>query len=117
MMPKPDRAEELATFCRIHGLPEPVREFRFCARKWRIDLAWPEEKLAVEIEGGVWTKGRHTRPKGFLGDLEKYNSLSLLGWSLLRFTPQQVRTGEAVTVVVSWFGSCDRHGADADVRS
>lgn len=100
-----DWSDGLAIMIRLAGIPEPVREFKFHpTRKWRIDLAWPEEKLAVEIEGGVWSKGRHIRPKGFLGDLEKYNTLTILGWSLLRFTPQQVRTGEALTLIEEWFG-------------
>ena len=101
----PDFAEGLAIMLKLAGIAEPVREHKFHPkRKWRIDLAWPEEKLAVEIEGGVWSKGRHIRPKGFLGDLEKYNTLTILGWALLRITPQQVRTGEALTLIEEWFG-------------
>lgn len=104
-MTTPDFAEGLAVMCRLAGLVEPVREHKFClTRKWRIDLAWPEEKLAVEIEGGIWSRGRHIRPKGFLGDLEKYNSLCIAGWALLRVTPQQVRTGEALSLIERWFG-------------
>jgi len=100
-----DWSDGLAVMIRFAGLPEPVREYKFHpTRKWRIDLAWPEEKLAVEIEGGVWSKGRHIRPKGFLGDLKKYNTLTILGWALLRITPQQVRTGEALTLIEDWFG-------------
>lgn len=104
-----DWSDGLAVMIRLAGLPEPVREYKFHpTRKWRIDLAWPEEKLATEIEGGVWTRGRHTRPKGFLGDLQKYNNLTILGWSLLRFTPQQVRTGEALTLIEEWFKGASR---------
>ena len=57
-------------------------------RRWRIDLAvWlPNCKVAIEIEGGVFTKGRHINPKGFLNDIEKYNALTLYGWKLLRYT-------------------------------
>lgn len=103
-MTAPDFAEGLAVMCKLAGLAAPVREHKFCkTRKWRLDLAWPEEKLAVEIEGGVWSRGRHVRPKGFLGDIEKYNSLTILGWALLRVTPQQVRTGEAMGLIEEWF--------------
>lgn len=64
----------------------PVREYKFHpTRKWRIDFAWPEVKLAVEIEGAVWVQGRHTRGSGFVKDIEKYNALTELGWSLLRY--------------------------------
>jgi very-short-patch-repair endonuclease len=99
-----DWSDGLAVMVRLAGLPEPVREYRFHSkRKWRIDLAWPDHKLAVEVEGGVWSRGRHVRPKGFLGDLEKYNTINLMGWSLLRVTPKQVRTGEALTLIELWF--------------
>jgi very-short-patch-repair endonuclease len=75
---------------------KPATEHRFAPpRRWRFDVAFPDRKLAVEIEGGVWTGGRHTRPGGFLKDAEKYNRAAILGWRLLRFTPQQVLDGTA----------------------
>jgi hypothetical protein len=86
--------------CRAAGQPEPVREFRFhTTRRWKFDYAWPLENLAVEVEGGAWTNGRHTRGKGYLGDMEKYNEAALHGWTVLRVTPQQVRTGYALSLV------------------
>src|SRR5574343_1951378 len=85
-------------------LPTPVKEFRFAPpRRWRIDYAWPDYRLAVEIEGAVWCQGRHTRGSGFVKDIEKYNSLTLAGWSLLRFTPAQVRSGECYQAIHRWF--------------
>ncbi len=61
-IPKPKSAlEELFAFqCKALKLPAPCREIVFCERKWRLDFAWPDIKLAVEIEGGIWTNGRHT---------------------------------------------------------
>mgnify|MGYP006149714629 CR=1 FL=1 len=50
----PDFAEGLAIMLKLAGIAEPVKEHKFHPkRKWRLDLAWPEEKLAVEIEGGA----------------------------------------------------------------
>jgi very-short-patch-repair endonuclease len=73
------------------GLPTPEREYRFHpVRKWRFDFAWPSERLAVEVEGGVWTRGRHTRGSGFVKDVEKYNAAMQLGWMVLRFTKQDI---------------------------
>ncbi len=46
--------------------------------------------VAVEIEGGIWTGGRHTRGKGYQGDMEKYNAAQLYGWKVLRYTPDQI---------------------------
>lgn len=66
---------------------EIILEHKFHpSRKWRFDLAIPSVKLAVEIEGAVYTNGRHTRGTGFLNDIEKYNEAAMLGWTLLRFT-------------------------------
>lgn len=61
-------------------------------RKWRFDFANLQYKVAVEVEGGAYTKGRHTRPKGFIADMEKYNAAAELGWIVLRYTPQQMLT-------------------------
>lgn len=86
------------------GLPIPEKEWRFLTNRWwRFDYAWPLTRLAIEIEGGAWIRGRHTRGKGFLADIEKYNCASILGWSILRFTPQQIENGDAVLTVKRWF--------------
>lgn len=67
-------------------IPPHPKEYRFHPkRRWRFDVAWPEHKVAVELEGGVWTRGRHTRGKGYMKDLEKYNAAVSMGWRLLRF--------------------------------
>lgn len=93
--------EELfALHCRAHKVMTPAREHRFHpTRKWRFDFAWPSAMVAVEIEGGVWTGGRHTRGSGFTADAEKYNEAALLGWRVLRFTGPMVRRGAAIEAI------------------
>ena len=82
---------------------EPMFEYRFDdGRKWRADVALPSKRLLFEIEGGAWTRGRHTRGKGFLADLEKYNTATLCGWRVLRFSPEQVKSGWAKTFLDEW---------------
>ncbi|HEX6940702.1 MAG TPA: hypothetical protein VF158_14900 [Longimicrobiales bacterium] len=77
--------------CRDAGVPEPVTEHRFHPRRhWRFDYAWPDEHVALEVEGGAWTQGRHTRGKGFTADIEKYNEAAASGWTVLRCTPEQL---------------------------
>lgn len=50
-------------------LPQPVTEHRFHPkRRWRFDLCWPVRKIALEVEGGIWVNGRHTRPAGYQAD-------------------------------------------------
>jgi very-short-patch-repair endonuclease len=69
----------------------PKEEYRFHPkRRWRFDLAIPELKVAIEIEGGIWTGGRHTRGTGYQKDMEKYNAAQMLGWKVFRYTPQQL---------------------------
>jgi len=82
--------------CSDRGLPEPTLEYRFCERRWRFDAAFVDQMLAVEVEGGAWTRGRHTRGKGFEADIMKYNAATILGWRLLRFTPAMVYSGIAI---------------------
>jgi len=81
----------VSAIARKLGLPAPEREYRFDPkRRWRFDFAWPSLRIAVEIEGGVWIRGRHVRPVGYLGDLEKYNRAVVLGWRVLRYAPHQL---------------------------
>ena len=62
--------------------PWPAEEYRFdIKRRWRFDFAWPEQKVAVEIEGGLYKVGRHQSLTGFLADAEKYEAALRLGWT------------------------------------
>lgn len=75
--------------CVLNGISPvmPEREFRFCDhRRWRLDFAWPSHKVAVELEGGVWSRGRHSRGSGMKGDMDKYNTAAIYGWVVLRFS-------------------------------
>ena len=75
----------------------PVAEYRFHpVRRWRFDFAYPSQKLAIEVEGGTWTNGRHSRAKGFESDCEKYNTAQMMGWTVLRFTGDMIKRGEAI---------------------
>lgn len=79
-------------FCESFGLTKPKQEYQFMrTRKFRFDFVWTDHKLAVEIEGGIWIQGRHTRGHGYISDMEKYNLAVLHGWRVLRFTPKQLK--------------------------
>jgi len=95
------RGGGMALLCQAYGLPQPEAEYRFDAsRRWRFDFAWPDRRLAVEQEGGIWTNGRHTRGRGYLADLEKYNAATLAGWRVLRFTPEQINAGHCLNTLI-----------------
>lgn len=89
--------DNLLALITLAGLPRPVTQFRFHPRRrWRSDLAWPEQKLLVEVEGGIYADGRHVRGTGYEGDCEKYNEAALLGYTVLRVTAGQIESGAAV---------------------
>ena len=65
----------------------PVREHVFhTTRKWRFDFAWVAERLAVEIEGGMFKGGGHQRGRAYQKNCEKYNAATVMGWRVLRYT-------------------------------
>lgn len=85
---------------RAFKLPKPELEYRFHdVRNWRADFCWPEEKLIVEFEGGVYSGGRHIRGRGFENDCIKYNTATLMGYRVLRFTTRHVNQGTAIQMV------------------
>lgn len=89
--------DRLALQMRAHGLPLPEREYRFDeVRMWRFDFAWPEHRVAVEVDGGTWSGGRHNRGAGFEADAEKINAATALGWRVFRYTAMRIRSGCAV---------------------
>lgn len=92
--------DTFTAICKADLKTECVKEYRFHPkRRWRFDYALPEYKIALEVEGGVWTRGRHTRPKGFLGDMCKYNAATLLGWRVFRTTPDELYTAKTINLL------------------
>lgn len=82
------------------GVPQPSREMPFLAdRGWRFDFAWPGSMVALEVEGGQWVRGRHTRAMGYERDCEKYSEAAIAGWLVVRATGDMVRDGRAVLLV------------------
>jgi hypothetical protein len=98
---------------REHKLPQYAKQQPFAkqvGRLWKFDFAfgWPNAwRVAVEIEGLVMRRdnhgnwqigGRHGNIAGFEEDCVKYNTAALLGWTVLRFTGSQVRSGFAIAM-------------------
>lgn len=105
-------------------LPQPEQEYKFARdivghgpgirkrlraaglRDWRLDFAWAGQKVAVEIEGGTWVHGSHTRGGRYALDCFKYNQAALDGWVVLRFTTDMLDRdpGGCVEQVVAALG-------------
>ncbi len=81
------------------------QEFKFHpTRKWRADFHLKGKKVLVEVEGGIWSNGRHTRGKGYLGDLDKYNAATMMGYQVIRFSTEQVKSGKAIEQILNLIG-------------
>lgn len=97
-----ERASLFFKLLKRDGISEPETEWKFHpVRHWRFDFAWPSRKLALEVEGGAWTNGRHNRGGGFVNDMEKYNAAAMLGWRLLRVTPTRLADLQTIAMVKS----------------
>lgn len=100
----------LARQLKLAGVPEPERQWRFHpVRRWRFDFAWPGDRLAVEVEGGIFVQGRHARGTGILGDMEKYAEATLIGWRVLRVARQHIISGQAL----NWIETALSSGEEA----
>ena len=80
-----------------------TREYKFHPkRRWRLDFAWVDQKIGVEVEGGIWLpRSGHNTGVGISRDVEKGNSLTLLGWKLIRVTGKMIKNGEALNLIES----------------
>src|SRR5262245_30655568 len=86
----------LAAYCKQKQFPAPKPEHQFHdSRNWLFDFAWPDQLVALEIEGGTRLAGggRHNRANGYANDCEKYTEAALLGWKVIRVTWEQVNSG------------------------
>ncbi|WP_303678265.1 hypothetical protein [Ralstonia mannitolilytica] len=92
--------ETFALHLRAAGITGFEREHRFAPpRRWKFDFANPALMVALEVEGGTWTRGRHCTGKGYAADCEKYSTAAVMGWRVLRFTTDQVKSGMALQML------------------
>ncbi|HET7489453.1 MAG TPA: DUF559 domain-containing protein [Acidimicrobiales bacterium] len=70
----------------------PLPERQFPVERFRLDYAWPEAGLAVEVDGYQ----DHSGLDAFRRDRSRQNRLVLLGWTVLRFTADDVRRRPAL---------------------
>lgn len=121
---KVDWPATLEAYARMAGLPPAVREYRFAAeacggpgarvrerlvfaglKDWRFDLAFVEQRVAVEVDGGAFIQGRHSRGAGMREDCAKFSTAAALGWRVLRVLPEQVANGQALTWLEAALGA------------
>lgn len=101
----PSRTLAFPALCRALKLPAPVAEHRFHAtRKWRFDWCWVDAKLALEVQGGIFTNGRHTRGAALIKEMEKLNAAAVAGYRVLYVTPAQMANGSAAQIAAEALG-------------
>lgn len=106
--------------CRQYRLPLYVRQFKLLKsvqtpradgkqipKVWRFDFAWPQFKLIVEINGGVWMPGggAHSHPIDITRNMAKQNDAALERFYVMQFTPDDVKKGSAIAYVQRWLAS------------
>lgn len=83
-----------------NGIVCPEFEHKFCPdRNWMFDLAWPESKVALEVQGGIFIAGRHNRGGALLKEWEKLNTASAMGWRVLFFQPKDLLMLETINTI------------------
>jgi hypothetical protein len=83
------------------GGPPLEREYQFHpTRKWRFDGAHLPSRIAIELDGGVFSGGRHGRGSGFVKDAEKFSEAAMLGWLCFRLTPNMI-TSEWIQRIIN----------------
>ena len=102
-IPPPDRENQLRTHLRAARIPMWQEQYRAIpGRKFAYDFAWLDKKVAVEVEGGTWSKEKsgHTSGKGYRANCQKYNLAQLNGWDVYRFTSDMIDSGEALATII-----------------
>lgn len=115
-MSKSSLEEALLLQIAAAGITTPDREFKFHpTRRWKFDFYWPDIKVACEVEGGVWIRGRHNRPQGFISDCEKYSEAALMGICVIRVTEKHIKDGVALQLLERAHGSGISLGSRSNV--
>lgn len=68
-------------------------------RKFEADFAFPDRRLLIEVQGGIYSRAAHGSITGILADNERLNLATLNGWGMFRFTPDQVKDGTAIETI------------------
>jgi hypothetical protein len=90
----------VSAFCKSEGLPAPIFEVQFHpGRKWRWDLCWPDQRLALEVQGGIFVQGRHSRGAAMLKEWEKLNTAASNGWRVLFVQPRDLCLVETMNLI------------------
>ncbi len=97
-----DSEPEMRLYTRLEhaGLPVGVGQHRFVpGRQFRFDRCWPDRLVAAEVQGGIWSGGRHARGSGIAAECIKFSIAAALGWRVLPLTDEMIESGQAVELI------------------
>jgi hypothetical protein len=84
-------------------------------RLWRFDIAFPAAKIAVEIQGGTFIAGAHSRGASQTGDNLKLIYAQLEGWTVLFADAPMIRAGVAADLIRQAIGKLNERPTDLDL--
>ena len=94
------KSQIVSAYYKSQGLPEPEFEVEYIpGRKFRLDVAWPQYKIGIEVQGGLWMKAAHSTGKGIKRDMEKRNLGILAGWRVIECEPKDLCTADVVDMI------------------
>ena len=69
-------------------------------RQFKFDFCHAERRILVEVQGGNYQHGAHSRPMGLKRDYTKANLAQRHGWKIYQFDGDMVNDGEALDWVI-----------------
>ena len=101
-----------------------IPEFRFdSVRRFKFDYGHLKMKIAVEMEGGIYTGTGHTKIGRYLSDMQKYNMAQLRGWIVLRYGYGQeklitndVKKAESIMAIEDRIDSLSRELRESHIK-
>lgn len=104
---RPEERPYYQALCQLlpPGIPPPVPEYRFDPKRlWRLDFAWPDRQIGLEVDGALFVNGAHNRGAALLRQYEKSNAAQMAGWVVLRYGTTHAQLVQAARDVAKVFG-------------
>lgn len=102
-----DSELEMLLYTRLEraGLPLGEGQCRIVpGRQFVWDRCWRNQRVAVEVQGGIWINGAHSRGSGVERDSIKQSMAAALGWRVLPITKSMIEDGTAVALIAQALG-------------
>ena len=88
----------LATLLSKHNLIA-TRQFKYVpGRKFEADFCFVEQRLIVEVDGGIYGRRAHGSISGIIADMKRTNYAAMQGFRVMRYQPSEI-TKEPARVI------------------